>query len=676
VDQGASDLIITVGSSPAIRKNGGIVRLPGQRLTPVETDGLLQQLLVEEQREAFGRYGEISLSYSVFGTGRFRVQAFRQRGTVSFTVRTIPTLVRSALSLGIPEAAVRLALCESGLVIIAGPPGSGRTTTLASMVDAINSQREAHLVTLEDPIEYLHRHNRSIVNQREIGSDCPTFADGLRGAIVQTADVIVLGEMDAQSVPLMLRAAGNRILVLTVVMASDVREALRLAKERQTLMDGPNIRKYISNLIAWIVADEAEDNAIAAYNKGDFDQAVAFLRQAMQNSDFNTPDNKQRIGDYEDRARRRREDVAATHKREERERRNRPEAERLNDEAVILLKAERADEALAKLNKALELFPDDKSISANWNIVKAYIALREADLQAAIDFNEKAVSLDPDNQAAKATLEKARSLRNAQRATIQAAFEETRQRLNSLPPAGTVVATRAADPRIVSVASLPKQAREIENSPGAPEARKAFQAVANHDWSAGLAWYQQALLKDPNNGALKRMVDLGTYTIERQRIAPYTKADWDRLDVILEQVTLEMYREDETAVRRTGGTARATASLSSEMKEFLSLLKPTLQDDSSTPGNQGTADAKSDRQTWEEMSRHMVESWAEEAGRRAAMHLLSDKRKEAVTELRDAEQMAPEVPNYRNALNALTGADEQRNFAGKNPRAYLDFITN
>ncbi len=228
VDQGASDLIITVGSSPAIRKNGGIVRLPGQRLTPVETDGLLQQLLVEEQREAFGRYGEISLSYSVFGTGRFRVQAFRQRGTVSFTVRTIPTLVRSALSLGIPEAAVRLALCESGLVIIAGPPGSGRTTTLASMVDAINSQREAHLVTLEDPIEYLHRHNRSIVNQREIGSDCPTFADGLRGAIVQTADVIVLGEMDAQSVPLMLRAAGNRILVLTVVMASDVREALRL----------------------------------------------------------------------------------------------------------------------------------------------------------------------------------------------------------------------------------------------------------------------------------------------------------------------------------------------------------------------------------------------------------------------------------------------------------------
>lgn len=228
VEQGASDLIVTVGSPPVIRKSGGLVRLSGQRLTPADTDGFLHQLLVEEQREVFARTGEISFSYSVFGTGRFRVQAFRQRGTASITIRTIPTTVRSAVQLGIPDAVLRLALSNSGLVIVAGTPGSGRTTTLACMVDVINTQREAQLVTLEDPIEYLHRHNRSIVNQREIGSDCPSFAVGLNAAIRQTADVIVLGGMDPASVPLMLSAAGNGILVLTLAMARDVREALEL----------------------------------------------------------------------------------------------------------------------------------------------------------------------------------------------------------------------------------------------------------------------------------------------------------------------------------------------------------------------------------------------------------------------------------------------------------------
>lgn len=226
VDQGASDLIITVGSPPVLRRNGTLVRLEGQRMAPADTDGLLQQLLLEGHRDTFARTGEISLSYSVFGTGRFRIQAFRQRGTVTMIARTIPTAVQSAIQLGIPDSAVRLALSASGLVIVAGPPGSGRTTTLASMVDTINSQREAHVLTLEDPIEFLHRHSRSLVNQREVGTDCPSFGAGLRAAIHQTVDVIAVGEMDPESVPLMLTAAGSGILVLTSALARDVREVL------------------------------------------------------------------------------------------------------------------------------------------------------------------------------------------------------------------------------------------------------------------------------------------------------------------------------------------------------------------------------------------------------------------------------------------------------------------
>jgi len=256
VDRNASDLILTVGSPPVIRRHGELVCLDHARLTPVDTEGLLFQLLTEQQRLEFQAKGQLSASYGVFGTGRFRLNGFRQRGTVAMAIRVIPSTVRPSLQATLPEPVLRLALQTDGLVIVCGPPSSGRTTTLASMVEAINTNRTAHIVTVEDPIEYLHRHQKSIVNQREVGTDTSDFQSGLGAALQQTADVIVLGEFVPAVTQLVLDAAAAGPLVLTAMIARSAVDALNQITNRFSASQQAQARHQLANCLRGVACQQ------------------------------------------------------------------------------------------------------------------------------------------------------------------------------------------------------------------------------------------------------------------------------------------------------------------------------------------------------------------------------------------------------------------------------------
>ena len=195
-DQGSSDLHLKVGSPPGVRLNGKLVIVQGvEPLTAEMTDRLANGMMDERQKQTFANHSEIDFAYSVPGVGRFRVNVFRQRGSVAMTLRRVSTDRQTVAELGLPPVVLQLADEPRGLVLVTGTAGSGKTTTLASMIDHINDTREGHIVTIEDPIEVLHQDKKCIVNQREIGIDTDSYADALRHVVRQDPDVILIGEM-------------------------------------------------------------------------------------------------------------------------------------------------------------------------------------------------------------------------------------------------------------------------------------------------------------------------------------------------------------------------------------------------------------------------------------------------------------------------------------------------
>ena len=228
VAHGASDLHLKVGSYPMMRVNGSlVVASEEKRLDRGDTEAVAQSLLGPEQRERFRRNQDVDLAYSVDGLGRFRCNIFQQRGTVGLVLRVIPTRIRTVDELGLPPVLKRIAQEERGLVLVTGTTGSGKSTTLAAMIDYINSTRQAHVITVEDPIEYLHRDNQCIVNQREITVDTPTFAHALRAALRQDPDVILVGEMrDIETVETALHAAETGHLVFSTLHTLDATETI------------------------------------------------------------------------------------------------------------------------------------------------------------------------------------------------------------------------------------------------------------------------------------------------------------------------------------------------------------------------------------------------------------------------------------------------------------------
>jgi twitching motility protein PilT len=195
IEKGASDMHITTGAPPLLRIDGSIVPLKLPPLGPVETKALCYSILTEEQKIQFEKTNELDLSFGVKSLSRFRANVFTQRGAVAGAFRTIPFKILSFEELGLPQVISDLANKPSGLILVTGPTGSGKSTTLASMVDKINSEQRLHIITVEDPIEYLHPHKLSVVNQREIGTDTEAFKVALKYILRQDPDVVLVGEM-------------------------------------------------------------------------------------------------------------------------------------------------------------------------------------------------------------------------------------------------------------------------------------------------------------------------------------------------------------------------------------------------------------------------------------------------------------------------------------------------
>ena len=228
VHSGASDLHLKVGSYPMMRINGALaVCSEEKRLDKEDTEAMADTLFTPEQRDKFLHVQEVDLAYSVPGLGRFRCNVFQQRGTVGLVLRVIPTRIKNIDELGLPPVLKRIAQEERGLVLVTGTTGSGKSTTLAAMIDYINASRNCHIMTVEDPIEYLHRDHHSIVNQREVNVDTSSFSHALRSALRQDPDVILVGEMrDFETVETALLAAETGHLVFSTLHTLDATETV------------------------------------------------------------------------------------------------------------------------------------------------------------------------------------------------------------------------------------------------------------------------------------------------------------------------------------------------------------------------------------------------------------------------------------------------------------------
>lgn len=228
VSQGASDLHIKVGSTPIVRVDGELMPMTSMpKLSQEDALKLAFSVMSPGQREIFKKKNDIDLAYSVPGLGRFRCNVFIQRGAVGMVFRVIPVKIPTIEDLQLPEVLKKIAMEPRGLILVTGTTGSGKSTTLASMIDCINTNRTNNIITIEDPIEFLHRDKRSIINQREVGTDTESFSKALRAALRQDPDVILVGEMrDFETIQICLTAAETGHLVLSTLHTIDAAETV------------------------------------------------------------------------------------------------------------------------------------------------------------------------------------------------------------------------------------------------------------------------------------------------------------------------------------------------------------------------------------------------------------------------------------------------------------------
>ena len=214
----ASDIHLTTGRPPSYRIDGVLAPIEGERLTPQMLEDILMPLMDVRHREELQNNGQTDFAYAISGVGRFRVNVFKQRGTLASVMRSLPFNIPEPEDLGIPAEVVEMTTRKRGLILVTGPTGSGKSTTLASLIHVINRNYPYHIITLEDPIEYLHRHDKSVVNQREIGSDSTNYAQALRAALREDPDVILVGEMrDLETISTAITAAETGHLVFSTL---------------------------------------------------------------------------------------------------------------------------------------------------------------------------------------------------------------------------------------------------------------------------------------------------------------------------------------------------------------------------------------------------------------------------------------------------------------------------
>ncbi|TFD59969.1 type IV pilus twitching motility protein PilT [Cryobacterium suzukii] len=227
LDEGASDLHISGGAPPSMRVDGSLRPIPGwDRWSPEKVVSALSSILSPEQRNEFDQELELDFAHAVEGT-RFRVNFYQQRNTVGGAFRLIPNEIKSLTELGIPESVARFALLPRGLVLVTGPTGSGKTTTLAAMVDLVNRTRDDHIVTVEDPIEFIHEGKKAMISQREVGQDTHSFASALKHVLRQDPDVILIGELrDLETISVALTAAETGHLVFSTLHTQDAAQTI------------------------------------------------------------------------------------------------------------------------------------------------------------------------------------------------------------------------------------------------------------------------------------------------------------------------------------------------------------------------------------------------------------------------------------------------------------------
>jgi twitching motility protein PilT len=228
LDMEGSDLHLTAGAPPVVRVHGDLVRVEGYpAITPRGLQGMIYAILPQKMREKFEQELELDMSYSLPGRARFRVNVYMQRDSIGAAFRVIPFEIKAIDELGLPAVVAEIARFQRGFVVVTGPTGSGKSTTLASMVDVVNTERQGHIMTVEDPIEFLHKHKTCIVNQREVGADTHGFSNALKHVLRQDPDVILVGEMrDLETISMGITAAETGHLVFATLHTQDAPQTI------------------------------------------------------------------------------------------------------------------------------------------------------------------------------------------------------------------------------------------------------------------------------------------------------------------------------------------------------------------------------------------------------------------------------------------------------------------
>ena len=257
IDKGASDLHITTGSPPQLRIDGELVPLNLPPLSGVETKQLCYSILTDVQKHKFEENDELDLSFGIKGLSRFRANIFMQRGAVAAAIRTIPFKILSFEELSLPPIVNELVKKPRGLILVTGPTGSGKSTTLASMLDKINSEEHQHIMTIEDPIEFLHQHKKALVNQREVGADTKSFKQALKYVLRQDPDVVLIGEMrDLETIEAALTVSETGHLALATLHTNSSVQTINRIVDVFSPHQQPQIRAQLSFVLEGILAQQ------------------------------------------------------------------------------------------------------------------------------------------------------------------------------------------------------------------------------------------------------------------------------------------------------------------------------------------------------------------------------------------------------------------------------------
>ncbi len=257
MEKKASDLHITAGLPPMLRIDGEVKSTQFEKLTPDACQRLIYSLLTDSQKEKFEATNELDLSFGIKGVGRVRMNVFRQRGSVGAALRSIPQKMLTFEELNLPQVIYEIMKTNKGLVLVTGPTGSGKSTTLASMINFLNETRTSHIITVEDPIEYVHLHKQSIVNQREIGSDTNSFVNALKYVLRQDPDIILIGEMrDLETISAALTIAETGHLVFATLHTTDAASAVNRMIDVFPPHQQPQIRSQVSMVLQAIFAQQ------------------------------------------------------------------------------------------------------------------------------------------------------------------------------------------------------------------------------------------------------------------------------------------------------------------------------------------------------------------------------------------------------------------------------------